>query len=124
MSTTIDKLNELANINAMIDALNLQKQELLAAAMPADVRSRLDEIEAEFSGKTETASEKAAALKAEIKAEIIAGGASVKGDYLHAIYTKGRITWDTKGIEGFAVAHPELNVYRKVGEPSVSIRKV
>lgn len=121
---TIDKLNELANIKAMLDALNLQKQELLAAAMPAEVRARLDEIEAEFSGKTETANEKAAALEAEIKAEIIAGGASVKGDYLHAIYAKGRVTWDTKGVEGFAVAHPELNAFRKVGEPSVSIRKI
>jgi hypothetical protein len=39
-----------------------------------------------------------------------------------AMYTKPRVTWDSKGIEGFSVAHPEINVFRKVGEPSVSIK--
>lgn len=120
----IDKLNELANIKAMCDALALQKAELIKTAIHAEVKARLDEIEAEFSDKLTAANEKAAALEAEVKTYVLAHGMSIKGDYLHAIYVKGRVTWDTKGIEGFAVAHPELNTFRKVGEPSVSIRKV
>lgn len=106
----IDKLNELANIKAMCDALALQKAELIKTAIPAEVKARLDEIEAEFSDKLTAANEKAAALEAEVKTYVIAHGMSIKGDYLHAIYVKGRVTW--------------LNTFRKVGEPSVSIRKV
>lgn len=118
------KLNELANLYAMRDAINLDKAELVRQAIPPEVQARLDEIEAEFSDKLATAAEKAAALEAEIKQEIIQTGASYKADFLHAVYAKGRITWDSKGLDGYAVAHPEVAAFRKVGEPSVSIRKV
>ncbi len=68
--------------------------------------------------------ENIAKLTDEIKTAVIAGSASVKGTYLHAVYSKPRVTWDSKGLEGFMVAHPEIEAFRKVGNPSVSIRKI
>ncbi len=41
-----------------------------------------------------------------------------------AVWSKGRETWDTKSLDGYALAHPEIASLRKVGDPSVSIRKI
>ena len=49
---------------------------------------------------------------------------SVKGTQRHAVYFKGRVTWDSTLLKGYAIANPEVLQMRKVGKPSVSIRKV
>lgn len=124
---TVEKLNLYADIKAQGDVLQLQKAELIKAAtpeIPAEVQQRLDEIEAEFSGKLEALTANLATLEAEIKAEVIAGGATVKADFYQAVYAKGRTSWDTKSLDGYAVAHPEILTMRTVGSPSVSFRKV
>ena len=64
------------------------------------------------------------ALEAEVKQEVIEAGQTIKGSCLQACYAKGRVSWDTKMLDGYVVAHPEVEQFRKVGEPSVSIRKV
>lgn len=120
----VTKLDELANYQSQVDALALQKRELLESAMPAEVKQRMAEIEAEFAGKAETAQENIAALEAEIKEAVKADGKSVKGTLLHAVYAKGRVTWESKGLDGLLVALPQLAQFRKEGDPSVSIRKV
>ncbi|CAK0771531.1 hypothetical protein CCP3SC15_4350001 [Gammaproteobacteria bacterium] len=40
-----------------------------------------------------------------------------------AVYTKGRVSWDSKKLDGMMILVPELASARKEGEPSVSIRK-
>lgn len=65
-----------------------------------------------------------AGLEASVKAEVVAAGASVKGTRLHAVYARGRVSWDTPGLDGYAVANPEIGTFKRVGEPSVSIRAV
>ncbi len=41
-----------------------------------------------------------------------------------AIYSKGRMSWDGKRLDGYATAHPEILAFRSEGQPSVSIREV
>ena len=50
--------------------------------------------------------------------------ADLRGANLHAVYSKPRTSWDTKGIAGFAVAHPEILAFQKIGNPSVRIQAV
>lgn len=69
-------------------------------------------------------SEKEAELTSQIREVVIKAGGSVKGRFLQAVYNKGRTTWDTKALEGYAVAHPEIEKLKKIGEPSVSIREI
>lgn len=116
------KLDQLAEFQAQRDAAMLEKQALLDEIYTAEIKVRMAEIEAEFSGKTEAVNENIAALEAEIKQAIITHGASVKGSVFHAVFSKGRVSWDTKSLDGYAAAHPELMIFRKEGEPSVSIR--
>ena len=116
------KLDQLAEFQSQRDVAMLEKQRLFDEVYSAEIKQRMAEIEAEFAGKTEAVNENIAALESEIKQAIIAHGASVKGTVFHAVFAKGRVSWDTKSLEGYATAHPELLIFRKEGEPSVSIR--
>jgi len=49
---------------------------------------------------------------------------SVKGASLHAVYSKGRVSWNDDALKGFAAVHPEILPFRKEGEPSVAIKSV
>lgn len=55
---------------------------------------------------------------------VLEKGESIKGEKLQACFSKGRTTWDTKALVGYAVAHPEIDKLKKAGKPSVSIREV
>lgn len=118
----IAKLNELWQCREELARLMAEKEALVNAAIPEDVRKRIAEIELEFAPMIERAQERATALENEIKALVIRVGESVKGARLQAVFGR-RANWDTKGLEGYAVAHPEVLALRRE-EPYVSIRNV
>ena len=119
-----EKLDQLANFQAQRDVIHLQKQALIDEVLTPEIKARLEEIEAEFAEKVEVVDANITALEAEIKAEVVRCGASVKGTFLMAIWNKGRVSWDTKAMDGYALSHPEILSFRKEGEPYVSFRKV
>ena len=114
----LDKLSEIQSATDLLQADYEQKR----AAILATVQEQLDALEAEYTPKLSAAVENANTITQAIKAAVIEQGASVKGAYLQAVYTKGRVSWDSKALEGFSAAHPEILTFRRVGEPSVSIR--
>jgi hypothetical protein len=125
MSTDISqKIDQLANYQAQRDVLELEKQALIDQLIPPEIKARIEEIEAEFSGQREAVDANIAELEDEIKAEVLRNGASVKGTFLRVVYHTGRITWNTKSLDAYARARPEILEFRKQGEPFVSIQKV
>ncbi len=97
----------------------LEKQTLLDEIYTAEIKARMAEIEAEYATKIEGVTANIAALEAEIKQAVIAHGASIKGSFIHAVFVKGRVSWDTKSLDGYATAHPELcHSAKKVSRPS------
>ena len=112
----------------MTTASVLSKLEALADAqekrndLAADINRQIRELEEIQAVKCFEVDQKITSLTESIKASVIGLGASEKGSRLHAVYAKGRETWDSKGLGGYAVAHPEINSFKKVGSPSVSIR--
>lgn len=121
--TTIKtKLNRLADLQSALDAIAIKKQALIDAILTDAIKAQLADIDAEFQPAIDAANDGVSALTAEIKQDIISHGASVKADFLHAVYAKGRISWDTKGLDGYAVAHPEIASFRTQGQPSVAIK--
>lgn len=89
-----------------------------------DIAARKMEIEIEFSGKADDADANIKKLEAEIKAEVKAEGKSVKGKFFHAVYVKGRVTWNTDKMDAWLVDHPFLKEARKEGEPSITLRRI
>lgn len=105
-----------------------------------DVYKQLDqrkaEIEAEFSGKAEDVAANILKLENEIRDDLKKEAAeklekdpkakdlSVKGKYFHAVYVRGRVTWNTDKMDAWVIDHPFLKEARKEGDPSITIRKV
>ena len=122
--TVTEMLDKLADMQAQLDAIRLHYDDLRASLIPDELKAALADVDAEHFIATEAAQAGISQLTEQIKAAVIADGASVKGAHLHAIWVKGRESWDGKGLAGFAIAHPEILSFRKVGQPSVSIRGV
>jgi hypothetical protein len=117
-------LDLLADYMVQRDNLMVHKQTLIDEVMNAEIKAKLAEIDADFNVGAERINENIEGLGSELKSEVLALGTSVKSTVLHAVWNKGRVSWDTKSLDGYALAHPELLPYRKEGEPSVSIRPV
>ena len=144
MKEIIEKIDKYVDLQCAVDLINVEKNKLqqtvederqkqidavfpkelreMLAKIEADAKGKLNDIDVEFSDKTAALDENIAELKEEIKTDVINFGQSVKGEFAQAVYSKGRVSWDTKALDGFCKAHPILNDFRKVGEPSVSIR--
>jgi hypothetical protein len=122
MQAIVEKLDRLAEFQSQRDILSLDKQAALDSVLTPEIKAKLAEIEAEFSDKAQSVNENIAALEAEIKADVLAHGETVRGSRLMAVWNKGRVSWDDKGLQGYMKAHPDLAEFRKQGEPSISIR--
>jgi hypothetical protein len=117
-------LDALAEMYAQRDVVNLDKQAALDATFTAELKAQIAAIELEFAGRTEALDANIGELESAVKDGIKAFGASIKGERLHAVYMSPRASWDTRRLDGYAAAHPEINQFRSAGEPSASIRRV
>jgi len=124
MNNLTQLLDQLADLRDALDDIRLSKQDAVEAAIPPDVKAELAAIDLEYAPMIEEAEAQCAALEQQVKAEVLAHGATVKGARVQAVYIKGRVTWDAKALDGYAMDHPELFAFRKEGAPSVSIRAV
>lgn len=130
MSSIEQKLSTLRELMDLREALRLRKEELVeqAKAPYRDVLYKIEqaaaEIEAEFADQVEDVNERIAETEAQVRADVVTLGQSVKVNGLQAVYMKGRVTWDAKALDGYAVGHPELFAFRRESEPSVSLRNV
>ena len=120
----VQKLDELAEVQAAQDAIRLAKKDRLAELLTAEQRQQFADIEAEAALRLADCSETEQQLVEIIKAATLETRQSVRGRRLQAIWQKGRISWDTQALDGFAVAYPDVNRFREEGQPSVSIRTV
>ncbi len=117
-------LAALAALNEQRQMIRDEQRTLTEAAMPPEVKQRLDDIAAEFKPKLDLIDGEEAGLEFTIKDAVMDERQTAKGKILMAVYALGRITWDTQALNGYAAAHPELKDFRKVGKPSVSIRPI
>lgn len=121
---TKEMLDRLAEYQAQRTIAEMDKQALIDSVLTPEIKAKLADIEAEFADKVGAVDQNINDLTARVKQAVISDGQTVKGNYLQAVYMKGRVSWDTKTLEGLAIAMPKLLDAKKEGEPSVSIRKV
>jgi hypothetical protein len=139
---TLEKQQLLDEFQSQLESARIEKQQLLDEIYTPEIKARvaqveanfsrkteivttnIEALEADFSGKTEVVTANIEAIEAEVKQAVIERGASVKGTFFHAVFRKGRVSWDTKSLDEYATTHRELLSFRKEGEPSVSLRKV
>lgn len=117
-------LDSLTEVQAALDRVSKEFQHLRLQTIPPEVQDRLAEIDAEALTVTEPLAQRILDLTEEIKSQVLDVGSTVKGSELMAVYNKGRVSWDTKALEGFAAAYPELLKLKSVGKPTVTIRRI
>ena len=118
----VEMLSRLDNLKAMKDMMVLKKKELVDAVITPEVKALLDEINEECDPDLEQATEAIANLEKEIKSACVAHGEKVVGEHMQVIFVKGRASWDGKGLDGYAVAHPEILQFNKVGNPTARLK--
>lgn len=120
------KLDQLAELQSALDAWNAEKAARIDAVFTEEIKAKIEEINTTLAPKFEEIATNIEALTAEIKADVLKHGSSVKGRYLMATWNKGRAGgWDSAKLEGFALVHPEILKAKKPdGEPTVSFRAI
>lgn len=119
--TILEKLTE---AYAQRDLLNMDKAKLLDEVIPVEVKQAIDDINAEFDEKLTGLSQVITNLEAQAKDAVLQCGETIRGGAVQAVYSKGRVSWDGKKLDGMMALVPGLAAARKEGEPSVSLRKV
>jgi hypothetical protein len=117
-------LDDLSALQDQLAALACAHAAARQAAIPAPVRKALARLDAEYAPPLEALERRLAAQEATLKAAVLARGRSVKGTTLHAIWVKGRVSWDSRFLAIYAASHPEVQPARKEGQPSVSLRRI
>lgn len=108
---TLSAEQTLAAYAQLLAAHQRARDELLAP-----VREQLAAVDAEFLPAIEAA-------KKTVTEHILAHGESLKAGGLHAVVMPGRVSWDSKALDGYAAAHPEVRQFRRQGPATVSIRE-
>lgn len=119
-----EKIEKYSDLTFGIDAISQEKQALIDQVLTPEIKEKLAEIDAEFDPKAEEIAQQKSMLEAEIKQEVLEAGRTIKGTYHSFVWSKPRVSWDTKALDGYAAAHPEIQAFRAEGAPSVSVRKV
>lgn len=63
-------------------------------------------------------------VKRQIEEVVLERGDTVKSSKMMAVYYKGKVSWDTKKLEGLALAHPEIEKCKSIGKAYVQYREV
>lgn len=119
----MELIDQLAKLNADREILLDEKERAVRAIMPEELRRKLDEVAEAFEQRIEGLDKERKALENAVRDQVLHDGESIRGAKLLALYQEGKTSWDTKGLDGYAVAHPEIAVFRKEGKPFVTIRE-
>ncbi len=116
------KLKQLSELDAQREIIRLDKQKAIDSILTDKIKAQLFAIDTEFDPLIDAINDTVKVIEAEIKTAILAHGKTVKGSYT-AVYSKGRVSWNTKALDSYAAAHPEIKQFKKIGNSSVSIRR-
>lgn len=110
--TLPQKLDRLAEI---------QRQEM---TLMKPYHEQIAAIEAKMKKEINPLTEMIQNLEKEIKAKCIQLQETVQGSTLQVVFVSGRVTWESKGLEGYAVDHPAVLRFRKVGKPTARLQEM
>jgi len=119
-----DLLEKLTELQASIDLLKLDKADTLDKVIPPEIKAAMEAVNAEFDEKIEAANKRFSEIEQAVKVAVIDAGETIKGGAYQAVFNKGRVSWDSKQLEGLMIAFPRLAEARKEGNPYVSLKRV
>jgi phage host-nuclease inhibitor protein Gam len=128
MMSIPELLDKLDDLQLQLDGIQKEQVALIESVMPKvpqEILDKVEEIREEFLPKLEKISEDMRLLEEQIKSGVVEVGESVrsKNGTLLAVYVKGRTSWDSNKLDGVAMVIPQVAECKKIGSPSVTIRR-
>ena len=120
---TEEKLNKLYELKTVMTETEERKQAEIDTILTPEILAQVEEIRKKWADTTESMTAEIAELEADIKADVLSCGETVKGARLMAVWNKGRVSWDGKKLDGMRALIPQLDTARKVADPTVTIRE-
>lgn len=120
ISELIDRYSDMI---AQLDAIRLRFQDLRDSLITDEIKEQFAEINAEEQTALSALNEGLEKLEKQIKQMVLISGETQEGEFHQFRFVQGRTTWNTKLLEGYAVADPKLMALKKIGKPTVSIYK-
>lgn len=128
VNRTKDIVGHLSEMQALKAAGLLYQQEHENALnqfwnkMPFAFRDEFNALQTIYSVTMSNNNSRYCELEEVVKIKTILRGETTKNGNVQAVYSKGRTTWDGAKLSGYAVAHPEIDAFKKVGAPSAAIK--
>lgn len=119
-----EQMRRLEAAKEALQALTEQYEALKEQALPQEVKDALSKLELEMAPAIHSAQSEYEEAEKVVKA-IVAEELqeTLRGDTLMAVYTPPGASWDSKKLEGFALAFPRLLEARKETSAKVTIRQ-
>lgn len=119
------QLDALAALLAQQQALEAAHRAACEAVFSPLVKRRLQQLRQQQLSAMEPLQAQIDAVDATVRSATLAAAVSVKGRALQAVYSAGRVSWDSRALEGYmAAGHGELAAFRHIGTPSVTLRRI
>lgn len=110
-------------LRARAERLAVEKEYRAArAAILERVRAELEALDVRFADRIDRTIKTEQRAEEEARRRVLEAGQSIKVAGVQAVYTPGRVSWDNEGLEAYAQRHPEVQAYRRVGQPYVTLR--
>lgn len=119
---TVEKLERLGEIKKAIEKLKADETAEIQTILTPEIRAEIEKIGLKWAEKIAEFQSLKEQLEAEVTAEVLTAGETVKSPEVMAVWCKGRVSWDGKKLDGMMALIPQLDEARKVGEPTVSFR--
>ena len=119
----MEKIDQLFQLIEDKNNLKEQQKQAIASILSPEQKKKIEEISLAFFHREQSLEIEMNFLEEQVKNEVLQKKESTSGVFLQAIFNRGRVSWDSKKLDGFSVLHPEILNFRKAGKPFVSIRK-
>ena len=120
--STVEKLERLGEIKKAIEKLKADETAEIETILTPEIRAEIEKIGLKWAEKIAEFQSLKEQLEAEVTAEVLTAGETVKSPEVMAVWNKARVSWDGKKLDGMLALIPQLSEARKVGDPTVSFR--
>ena len=113
-----------AHLDAARAALLAAQREYVFRKLDAltPVQPALDALETDMKPRVDALSAAAEAAELAVRQAVVAFGRSHWRNGIKATFYRPRVTFDNKALQEYAVTHPELEQFKKVGQPTCAIK--
>jgi uncharacterized protein YifE (UPF0438 family) len=88
----------------------------------APVQAQLDALDAETTARLKQLEELVEAAELAVKQAVVGYGRSYTRGRVKATFYRPSVTFDNKALQEYAATHPEIEQFKKVGQPRATIR--